>query len=62
MYGARGKDTADKTGSDAADVQQKPASSVAALLRLARKQRSPKSASPPVSNRHDSFPMATAGF
>lgn len=47
-----------KTGSDAADGRQKPASSGAALLRLARKQRSPKSASPPGSKRQGSSCLA----
>ena len=60
MHGARGKGSADSTGSNAADAQRKPASSGAALLRLARKQRSPKSASPPVSNRQGSFTIIRA--
>ena len=49
--GAEGEGKTDKAGATSLDARQKPASSGAALLRLARKQRSPTLASPPVSIR-----------
>ena len=49
--GAGTRDRADMTHSKTADAQQQPKISGPALLRLARKQRSPKSGSPPLSNR-----------